>query len=134
MAVTGHFVDSDWVLQKRVLNFCNVPPPHTGVIIADALSKCFLEWGIENKVSTITVDNASYNDVCIRRVKEDFCLRKRLSIGGKIFHVRCCAHILNLLVQDGLNQIVDVIDVVREGIKYLKNSESHLNEFTKIKK
>ncbi|XP_071939173.1 zinc finger BED domain-containing protein RICESLEEPER 1-like [Coffea arabica] len=134
MAVTGHFVDSDWVLQKRVLNFCNVPPPHTGVIIADALSKCFLEWGIENKVSTITVDNASYNDVCIRRVKEDFSLRKRLSIGGKIFHVRCCAHILNLLVQDGLNQIVDVIDVVREGIKYLKNSESHLNEFAKIKK
>ncbi|CDP03495.1 unnamed protein product [Coffea canephora] len=134
MAVTGHFVDSDWVLQKRVLNFCNVPPPHTGVIIADALSKYFLEWGIENKVSTITVDNASYNDVCIRRVKEDFSLRKRLSIGGKIFHVRCCAHILNLLVQDGLNQIVDVIDVVREGIKYLKNSESHLNEFAKIKK
>ncbi|XP_027086500.2 zinc finger BED domain-containing protein RICESLEEPER 2-like [Coffea arabica] len=134
MVVTGHFVDSDWVLQKRVLNFCNVPPPHTGVIIADALSKCFLEWGIENKVSTITVDNASYNDVCIRRVKEDFCLRKRLSIGGKIFHVRCCAHILNLLVQDGLNQIVDVIDVVREGIKYLKNSESRLNEFAKIKK
>nr|XP_027094891.1 zinc finger BED domain-containing protein RICESLEEPER 2-like [Coffea arabica] len=104
MVVTGHFVDSDWVLQKRVLNFCNVPPPHTGVIIADA------------------------------RVKEDFCLRKRLSIGGKIFHVRCCAHILNLLVQDGLNQIVDVIDVVREGIKYLKNSESRLNEFAKIKK
>lgn len=134
MVVTGHFVDSDWVLQKRVLNFCNVPPPHTGVIIADALSKCFLEWGIENKVSTITVDNASYNDVCIRRVKEDFSLRKRLSIGGKIFHVRCCAHILNLLVQDGLNQIVDAIDVVREGIKYLKNSESRLNEFAKIKK
>nr|XP_027093135.1 zinc finger BED domain-containing protein DAYSLEEPER-like [Coffea arabica] len=47
MVVTGHFVDSDWVLQKRVLNFCNVPPPHTGVIIADALSKCFLEWGLK---------------------------------------------------------------------------------------
>ena len=33
MIVAGHFVDCDWVLQKRVLNFCNVPPPHTGVII-----------------------------------------------------------------------------------------------------
>ena len=86
-----------------------------GVIIADALSKCFLEWGIENKVSTINVDIASYSDVCIRRLKENFSLRKRLSIGGKNFHVRCCAHILNLLVQDGLNQIVDVIDVVSRG-------------------
>lgn len=134
MVVTAHFVDSDWVLQKRVLNFCNVPPPHTGIIIADALNKCFLDWGIENKVSTITVDNASYNDVCIRRLREDFSLRKRLSIGGKIFHVRCCAHILNLLVQDGLGQLGEVIDMVREGIKYVNNSESRLIEFAKIKK
>nr|XP_027067636.1 zinc finger BED domain-containing protein RICESLEEPER 2-like [Coffea arabica] len=82
----------------------------------------------------MTVDNASYNDVCIRRLREDFSLRKRLSIGGKIFHVRCCAHILNLLVQDGLGQLGGVIDVVREGIKYLNNSESRLIEFAKIKK
>nr|XP_027093797.1 zinc finger BED domain-containing protein RICESLEEPER 2-like [Coffea arabica] len=134
MVVTGHFVDSDWVLQKRVLNFCNVPPPHTGVIIADALSKCFIDWGIENKISSITVDNASYNDACVRRLREDFSLRKRLSIAGKIFHVRCCAHILNLLVQDGLNQLGDVIDTVREGIKYLNNSEGRLNQFAKIAK
>jgi hypothetical protein len=25
MVVTCHFVDSDWFLQKRILNFCNVP-------------------------------------------------------------------------------------------------------------
>ncbi|XP_027170843.1 zinc finger BED domain-containing protein RICESLEEPER 2-like [Coffea eugenioides] len=134
MVVTGHFIDSDWVLQKHVLNFCNVPPPHTRVIIADALSKCFIDWEIENKVSSITVDNASYNNVCIRRLRKDFSLKKRLSIGGKIFHVRCCAHILNLLVQDGLGQLGGVIDVVREGIKYLNNSESRLLEFAKIKK
>ncbi|XP_027093789.1 zinc finger BED domain-containing protein RICESLEEPER 2-like [Coffea arabica] len=134
MVVIGHFIDSDWVLQKHVLNFCNVPPPHTGVIITDALSKCFIDWGIKNKVSSITVNNASYNNVCIRRLREDFSLKKRLSIGGKIFHVRCCAHILNLLVQDSLGQLGGVIDVVREGIKYLNNSESRLLEFAKIKK
>ncbi|XP_027108993.1 zinc finger BED domain-containing protein RICESLEEPER 2-like [Coffea arabica] len=114
----NHFIDSDWVLQKYVLNFCNVPPPHTGVIIADALNKCFIDWGIKNKVSSITVDNASYNDVCIRRLREDFSLRKRLSIGEKKFHVRCCVHILNLLVQDGLGQLGGMIDVVREEIKW----------------
>ena len=134
MVVTGHFIDFNWVLQKRVLNFCNVPPPHTGVIIADALNKCFNEWGIENKICSITVDNASYNDVCVRRLKDDFLLRKQLNVGGKYFHVRCCAHILNLLVQDGLSQIGEVIDTVREGIKYLNYSESRLIEFSKIKK
>jgi hypothetical protein len=38
MVVTCHVVDSWWNLQNRVLNFCNVPPPHSGgVIVANAL-------------------------------------------------------------------------------------------------
>jgi hypothetical protein len=58
MIVTCHFVDSDCFLQKRVLNFCNVPHPHSGVVIVDALQKCFGDWVIEDKVFTTTVDNA----------------------------------------------------------------------------
>ncbi|KAH6764867.1 hypothetical protein C2S52_013861 [Perilla frutescens var. hirtella] len=33
MVITGHYVDSNWNLQKRTLNFCDVPPPHTGLIM-----------------------------------------------------------------------------------------------------
>jgi hypothetical protein len=58
MVVACHFVDSWWHLKKRVFNFCNVSPPHSGVIITNALHKSFFDWGIENKVCTITVDNA----------------------------------------------------------------------------
>ncbi|KAA8517245.1 hypothetical protein F0562_017503 [Nyssa sinensis] len=105
MVVIGHFIDSDWKLQKRVLNFFYVPPPHSGVIVADALQKCFIEWGIEDKVSLITVDNAKYNDVALRILKDNFTLKKKLSFGGRIFHVRCCAHIINLLVQDGIKEV-----------------------------
>lgn len=28
MCLTGHFVDRDWKLQKRVLSFVEIPPPH----------------------------------------------------------------------------------------------------------
>ncbi|KAL2905115.1 putative AC transposase [Bienertia sinuspersici] len=30
MVLTAHFVDVDWKLQKRVLNFVHLPPPHKG--------------------------------------------------------------------------------------------------------
>ncbi|XP_042974692.1 zinc finger BED domain-containing protein RICESLEEPER 2-like [Carya illinoinensis] len=119
MVVTCHFIDSDWHLQRRVLNFCNMPPPHTGLLIADALEKCFQSWGIENKISSITVDNASSNDVAIRILKNDFRLKKTLSVSGQLFHVRCYAHITNLLVQYGVGEIRDIVDCVRDAIKYL---------------
>ncbi|XP_040997110.1 zinc finger BED domain-containing protein RICESLEEPER 2-like [Juglans microcarpa x Juglans regia] len=134
MVVTCHFIDTDWHLQRRVLNFCNVPPLHTGLLIADALEKCFQGWGIENKISSITVDNASSNDVAIRILKDNFRLKKTLSVGGKLFHVHCCAHITNLLVQYGLGEIRDIVDCVRDGIKYLVASESRLKQFSEIAK
>ncbi|XP_059436054.1 zinc finger BED domain-containing protein RICESLEEPER 2-like [Corylus avellana] len=134
IVVTCHFVDSTWCLQKRILNFCNVPPPHSGVVIADALRNCFSDWGIEDKIHTITVDNASANDSAIRIIKDDFELKNALSVGGRLFHVRCCAHITNLLVQSGLVEIRGIIDDVRQGIKYIVASKSRLNVFSEIAK
>jgi hypothetical protein len=43
--------------KKKIKNFCNVPLQHCGVVIADALRDCFFDWGIENKIHTIIVDN-----------------------------------------------------------------------------
>jgi hypothetical protein len=72
MVVTCHFVDYNWLLQKRILNFFNVPPPHSGVVIAGALRDTFNDWGIMRKVFTITVDNASANGAAIDILRDDF--------------------------------------------------------------
>lgn len=66
MVVTGHLIDVNWNLQKHVLNFFHIPPPCTGINIYNALYRCLVDWGIEDKVSTVTVDNFSVNDVCVR--------------------------------------------------------------------
>jgi len=116
------------------LNFFNVPHPHSGVVIVDALKNCFIEWGIEDKVLIITVDNARANDSAIRIIKDDFELRNELAVRGRLFHVRCCAHLTNLLVQLGLAEIGDIVDSVRQGIKYVVASEGRLKEFSEIAK
>ena len=132
MVVTCHFVDDDFVLQKRILNFVDIPPPHTGIVICDALKKCFVEWGIESKVWTVTVDNASYNDVALENLQNDLELINKLPLDGKFFHVRCCAHILNILVQCGLGEISSIIHNVRESVKYIGKSVSRLHVFSSI--
>ena len=113
MVVTCHFVDSTWYCQNRILNFCNVLPPHSGVVIANALRDCFSDWEIEDKIHTFTVDNASTNDFAIKIIKDDFQLKNSMLVGGRLFHVKCCTHITNLLVQSGLTEIKDIIDDVR---------------------
>ncbi|KAJ6791106.1 zinc finger BED domain-containing protein RICESLEEPER 2-like [Iris pallida] len=134
MCLTCHYLDSEWTLQKQILNFCSLPPPHTGLAISDAIFACLLDWGIENKISSITLDNASSNDVDVRNLKENFSMKGRLYFKGKVFHVRCCAHILNLMVQDGLNEIKEVIQNIRESVKYLKMSPQRLHKFADIVK
>ena len=42
ICLTGHFIDSDWVLQKRLLNFVRFPPPHSGNLIFIVLVVYFL--------------------------------------------------------------------------------------------
>ncbi|KAL8099520.1 hypothetical protein AgCh_031961 [Apium graveolens] len=87
MVVTGHWIDKEWKLNSRIINFVNVPPPHSGHVLAEALFSCFGQWGIKDKIGTITVDNAKANDVAIKNLKESFSIRKPLRLGGNLFHV-----------------------------------------------
>ncbi|KAM0060533.1 putative transcription factor/ chromatin remodeling BED-type(Zn) family [Helianthus debilis subsp. tardiflorus] len=132
MVITRHFIDQNWRLQKRVLSFVHVPPPRTGLDIADGIYKCLKEWEVEAKIFSISVDNASYNDRAVSTLKKNFSKVKKLTCGGRLFHVRCCAHILNLLVKDGLSVIEDVIEEVREAVKYINHSESRRQSFSNV--
>ncbi|XP_031260897.1 zinc finger BED domain-containing protein RICESLEEPER 2-like [Pistacia vera] len=132
MVVMEHWIDTNWRLNKRVLSFVRLPPPRSGVQIADHIFNCLQEWGIENKIFTISINNASTNDLAIKVLKENFSITKKLLCGGKLFHVRCCTHILNIMVQDGLNQIRYIIKDVRDSVYYINQSEIRLQIFSKI--
>ncbi|XP_027083792.2 zinc finger BED domain-containing protein RICESLEEPER 2-like [Coffea arabica] len=132
MVITGHWIDSDWKLQKRVLSLVHIPPPHRGVEIASSIFKSAKEWGIEHKIYSISVDNASNNDVTVRILRDDISRSKKLLCDGKLFHVRCCAHILNLVVQDGISEIVDITKAIRDSVEFVNRSEGRALMFAEI--
>ncbi|XP_073125782.1 zinc finger BED domain-containing protein RICESLEEPER 2-like [Henckelia pumila] len=135
MVIAGHWIDSSWKLNKRVLNFFHIPPPRGGPQISDSLLKCARQWEIENKVFTVFVDNASANDAAIKYMKEDFLrINKNLVCGGKLFHVRCCAHILNLIAQDGLSEIRGIVHVIRQSVDFIRRTDARLIQFAEIVK
>jgi len=129
LTVTAHFVDSEWILQKKIISFYHMPPPHNGVALADKVFTLIGEWGIENKLFSITLDNASAMDSFVEKLKIKLNSRDLLLMDGRFFHVRCRAHILNLIVQDGLKEIDPSVAKIRECIKYIKGSEARRDKF-----
>ncbi|XP_030941545.1 zinc finger BED domain-containing protein RICESLEEPER 2-like [Quercus lobata] len=129
MVVTAHFIDDFWRLQSRVMRFIYVPSPHTKEVLSDVLLQTLLEWSIDRKLSTMTVDNCSTNDVVINIIL-DKLQRSTLVMRGSMLHMRCAAHVLNLIVQDGLNVIGSCIEKVRESVGFLTGSTKRRQRFT----
>jgi hypothetical protein len=93
--------------------FIYVPSPHT----KEVLSTVLLEWNVDRKLSTVTVDNCTTNDAMMRILLEKLQVSS-LALGGSLLHMRCAAHILNLVIQDGLAVIGDVIERIRNSVLF----------------
>ena len=62
-------------------------------------------------------------------LKEHLCLSNSLLLNGEFFHIRCSAHILNLIVQDGLKVASDALHKIRQSVHYVRASESRKKQF-----
>ena len=89
-----------------------------------------LDWGIE-RVFTIVVDNASANKVAIRYLTNKLKTWKddALVLNGHFMHVRCCAHIMNLIINEGLKKLDNNIISIRNVIKYVRSYIARLKAF-----
>lgn len=103
MTVTAHFICKEWKLHKKIISFSKVKG-HKGDDIGKQLQKLLIDWGLE-KVMSITVDNATSNDGGIVYMKKELNKAKTSIAEGKYIHMRCFAHILNLIVTDGLKEV-----------------------------
>ena len=131
LCLTASFIDDDWKLNNKVLAFCVLKCPHTGGEIASTIIECLKDWGLEKKVFSFTLDNATNNDSMLRILKGQLQMMggSGLLCDGKFMHVRCCAHILNLIVKDGLELAKDLLHNIRESVRYVKASQQRIQSF-----
>ncbi|KAI4334919.1 hypothetical protein L6164_013620 [Bauhinia variegata] len=127
MCVTAHYIGNDWELNKKILAVCPIAD-HKGETIGKCLEKIIKEWGIF-KVCTVTVDNASSNNVALSYLVRRLNDVHGTILKGEFMHLRCCAHILNLIVSDGLKEIDSSIERIRAAIRYVRSSPQRMSFF-----
>nr|KJB27812.1 hypothetical protein B456_005G011200 [Gossypium raimondii] len=114
LCITAHFIDNDWKLNKKILNFCPISS-HKGEYIG--------------MLFTVTVDNANSNDVAIGYLRKKFNPRGGLVQNGKYLRMRCMAHIVNLIVVEGLKEMNKSVERVRGAVRYVRQSPARLQKF-----
>ena len=62
-------------------------------------------------------------------LRTNLLLKKMLPCDGNLFHVRCGAHVINLVVQYGLRKISGIMSNIRESVKYIKSSQARREKF-----
>ena len=72
-----------------------MPSLHTKEMLSDVL-RTLLEWNIDRKLFTVTVDNCSTNDAVINIIL-DKLQRSTLVMRGSMLHMLSATHVLNLM-------------------------------------
>jgi len=110
-----------------------VPAPHTAVVICEELYEALVEWNLDEKISTLTLDNCSSNDKVIPELVKKIG-KSKLMLERKLLHMRCAAHILNLIVKDGLEVIKNSIAKIRESVAFWTATPKRVEKFEEIAK
>ena len=104
MAVTGYFIDADWNYREILLGFEPLHGTHTGVNLGSVLFDLLQKHGIENRILTITTDNASNNSKLAENIQNSLQL-----IGAPnqtpVIRVPCMARVIQLSLKELLNKM-----------------------------
>jgi hypothetical protein len=103
LCVTCHWISSEWKVHKRIIIFL-MESPHNTPSMFNALLKGIQEWNIEAKLFSITLDNATVNNSMMVLLRTNLLMKKMLPCEENLFHIRCGAHVINVVVQDGLKK------------------------------
>ena len=94
LAITCHWVNSSWEMRKIVLDFVDVKSKQDGESICNFIFQTIRKFNFETKILSITTDNCAAM-VC---AMNNLILKMKDEYNVSIIHIRCAAHILNLIV------------------------------------
>ncbi|CAL0313379.1 unnamed protein product [Lupinus luteus] len=130
--ITGHFVDNDWKLQRRILNVMMEPYPDSDSALSHAVAACVSDWSLEGRLFSVTCNQAS-NEVALENLRPFLFVKNSHILNGRLLVGNCIARTFSSVANDLLGSEQDLIKKIRDSVKYVKTSESHEEKFMELK-
>ena len=112
---------------------------HTSENIAERISAVVDEFGLTDKVFSITLENASSNFKAMNELTPLFASYLGLDPSPEpqdpsnrtysLVHQRCACHIINLIVKSGLKRLKPYLEDFRTAINFLNSSNQRIGMF-----
>jgi hypothetical protein len=67
--MVAHFVCADWELEKRVIGLRLIDVMHSGINIAERIESVVTEYGLNDKIFAVTLDNISSNSSAVANLR-----------------------------------------------------------------
>jgi hypothetical protein len=99
LAIKVYYINDEWQLQDKLLDFIPMRGRHTGTSMAAEVLRLLSDTNTKKRLLALTCDNASNNTTMSRTMQAE--------LGNENIHwsasentVPCLAHVINLVVQD----------------------------------
>lgn len=122
ISVVAHYVNDDWIMEKRIIGFKLINVSHNAENIAESIIKVVEDFGLTDKIFSITLDNAAANTKAMEILTPLFNTYAQ----SFLLHQRCACHIINLIVKSGLKRLNACIDSFRDAISFINCSNQRI--------
>ena len=66
--LSGHFIDSEWKMHRKLLNVIMEPYPDSDAAFSHAVAACLSDWSMEGKLFSVTI-NQSLSDAAVDNLR-----------------------------------------------------------------
>ncbi|OMO57743.1 putative Zinc finger, BED-type [Corchorus olitorius] len=117
--ITGHFIDSDWKLQRRIFNVIMEPYPDSDSTLSHAVAACLADWSLEGKLFSLTF-NHPLTEAGLDNLRPLLCTKNPLILNGQLLLGNCIARTLGNMAKDVLGAGQEIIKKIRDSVNLLK--------------
>lgn len=132
VSLTANYIDDHWKYQRRALNFLTLDSFQTEDALSDLLIKCLMDWDVDQKLFSLTLDDCFRYDSLATRIRKWLAENQPILKNCELFDTRCASHLVRSLLQDLMESIQNMTEKIRGSVRFVESSlttEGKFNEF-----